>query len=81
MFTAELTDKELKLIGHPGRKRIAELLGAKEKMSLTELRAETGLPVGTMYYHLDVLKDLVVQDNERKYLLSKEGRTIYASPK
>jgi hypothetical protein len=28
MFAAELTDKELKLIGHPARKRIAELLGA-----------------------------------------------------
>jgi DNA-binding transcriptional ArsR family regulator len=79
MFAADLTDKELKLVGHPARKRIVELLGAKEKMSLTELRAETGLPVGTMYYHLDVLKDLVVQDNERKYLLSKQGRKIFTS--
>ena len=48
-------------------------------MSLTELRAETGLPVGTMYYHLDVLKDLVVQDDERKYLLSKQGRKMFTS--
>ena len=77
MFAGDQTEKELKLLGHPARKRIVELVGAKEKMSLTELRTETGLPVGTIYYHLDVLKDLVVQDNERKYLLSKQGRRVF----
>jgi len=79
MFAGDQTEKELKLLGHPARKRIVELLEAKEKMSLTELRAETGLPVGMMYYHLDVLKELVVQDNERKYLLSKQGRKVFTS--
>lgn len=79
MFTGDQTEKELKLLGHPSRKRIVELLGTKEKMSLTELRIKTGLPVGTMYYHLDVLKDLVIQDDERKYLLSKQGKKVFTS--
>ncbi|MEM3403360.1 MAG: helix-turn-helix domain-containing protein [Nitrososphaeria archaeon] len=79
MYFSDRVRKELRYLGHPARKRIIELLGSKEVVSITELRAETGLPVGTLYYHLDVLKDLIVQDEERKYHLSREGRKIYES--
>jgi DNA-binding transcriptional ArsR family regulator len=79
MFVSDLTEKEVRLVGHPARRRIVELLGEREKMSLTELRAETSLAVGTVYYHLDVLRDLVVQDVDRKYLLNKQGKKIFTS--
>lgn len=55
-----------------------ELLGTRESVAFSELRAETGLPVGTLYYHLDVLQGLVVQDSDRRYKLSKEGLRLYA---
>ncbi|MEM3424113.1 MAG: helix-turn-helix domain-containing protein [Nitrososphaeria archaeon] len=69
--------KKLRLIKHPVRKRIIELLGEKESMSFTELRNEMNLPVGTLYYHLDVLKEYILQDNDRRYFLSKDGRKLY----
>jgi hypothetical protein len=59
------------------RKRIIELLGSRERMSFTEMRSEMNLPVGTLYYHLDVLKEYVLQDEERRYYLSKDGRKLY----
>jgi len=70
---------EYRALDHPARRRIMELLGTRESISFSELRAETGLPVGTLYYHLDVLRGLVTQDSSRRYLLSKEGIKLYAS--
>lgn len=81
MFKTSVVGKEdskkLRLIKHPVRKRIIELLGEKESMSFTELKNEMNLPVGTLYYHLDVLNGYVLQDNGRRYFLSKEGRKLY----
>ena len=48
-------------------------------MGFSELRAETGLPVGTLYYHLDVLRGLVTQDPSRRYMLSREGQKLFES--
>ncbi len=69
--------KSLRIIKHPIRKRIIELLGTRENMSFTELKNEMNLPVGTLYYHLDVLRGYVLQDNERRYFLSKDGKKLY----
>jgi hypothetical protein len=70
---------EYRALDHPARRRIVELLGMKDSMAFSELRAETGLPVGTLYYHLDVLRGLVTQDEGRRYLLSKDGVKLYSS--
>ncbi|MEM3573559.1 MAG: helix-turn-helix domain-containing protein [Nitrososphaeria archaeon] len=81
MFKTSVVGKEdskkLRLIKHPVRKRIIELLGERENMSFTELRNEMNLPVGTLYYHLDVLKGYILQDDDRRYFLSKDGRKLY----
>lgn len=69
--------KKIRYLNHPVRKRIIELLGSRERMSFTEMRSEMNLPVGTLYYHLDVLKEYVLQDEERRYYLSKDGRKLY----
>ena len=69
--------KKIRYLNHPVRKRIIELLGSRGSMSFTEMRSEMNLPVGTLYYHLDVLKEYVLQDEERRYYLSKDGRKLY----
>jgi DNA-binding transcriptional ArsR family regulator len=79
MAPERLPSDEYRALGHPARRRIVELLGTRDSISFSELRAETGLPVGTLYYHLDVLRGLVTQDEGRRYLLSKEGKKVYAS--
>lgn len=69
---------EVRVMGHPVRKRLIELLGEKQSVSFSELREETGLPVGTLYYHLDVLSGLVTQDGSKKYVLTKDGIKFYS---
>jgi hypothetical protein len=69
---------EVRVMGHPVRKRLIELLGERQSISFSELREETGLPVGTLYYHLDVLSGLIAQDGAKKYVLTKEGLKFYS---
>lgn len=69
--------KKIRYLNHPVRKRIIELLGSRESMSFTEMKSEMNLPVGTLYYHLDVLKGYVLQDEDRRYYLSKDGKKLY----
>jgi len=68
---------EYRALDHPARRRIVELLGTHPSMGFSELRGETGLPVGTLYYHLDVLRGLVTQDASRRYRLSREGQRLF----
>ena len=79
MPSERLPSDEYRALDHPSRRRIVELLGTRDSMAFSELRSETGLPVGTLYYHLDVLRGLVTQDGSRRYLLSKEGIKLYSS--
>ncbi len=79
MPSERLPSDEYRALDHPSRRRIVELLGTHDSMAFSELRSETGLPVGTLYYHLDVLRGLVTQDGSRRYLLSKEGMKLYSS--
>jgi DNA-binding transcriptional ArsR family regulator len=74
-----LPSDEYRALDHPARRRIVELLGTHPSLGFSELRAETGLPVGTLYYHLDVLRGLVIQDSSRRYLLSREGVKLFES--
>lgn len=36
------------------------------------------ISVGTLYYHLDLLNQIVTQDSDKKYFLTEEGRRIFA---
>lgn len=77
MWLVKGDSKSLRILKHPVRKRIIELLGTRENMSFTELKNEMNLPVGTLYYHLDVLRGYVLQDEERRYFLSGDGKKLY----
>src|SRR2546425_2423626 len=53
------TNKIIKVLDHPARKRIIELLGARGAMPWKELAAELGMGTGALYYHLDTLEGIV----------------------
>jgi DNA-binding transcriptional ArsR family regulator len=58
-----------KLLDHPIRKEIIELLGEQEKLGFKELKEKLQINVGALYYHFDALSDLIAQDDNRKYML------------
>ena len=69
------------LLRDSARRKIIEILGEQEKIGFKELRQLLGLGVGTVYYHLDMLSDFLVQDKSRKYMLNDRGRLLYRSLK
>jgi len=69
------------LLRDPARRKIIEILGEQGRCGFKELRSSLGLGVGTVYYHLDMLSDFVVQDKSRKYILNDRGQLLYRSLK
>jgi DNA-binding transcriptional ArsR family regulator len=65
------------ILSHPMRRDIIRLLGKREVMGFTELRETLNTSVGTLYYHFDVLGNLIAQDKNRKYRLTDRGRLAY----
>lgn len=66
-----------KLLDHPVRKEIIELLGEHGRLGFKELKEKLRINVGALYYHFDVLGDLLTQDENRKYILTDLGRMAY----
>jgi DNA-binding MarR family transcriptional regulator len=60
----------------PARVRILEIIGGKGSVSFTEIKRETGLSTGSIYYHLYYLKDYVARNANRKYSLTEKGRRL-----
>ena len=69
--------KVMRIINHPVRMRIIELLAVKP-MSWKELSTEVGVKTGSLYHHLDTLEKIVTRDSERRYTLTRLGRDIFA---
>jgi len=67
------------LLRDPARRKIVEILGDQGKIGFKDLRSSLGLGVGTVYYHLDMLSDFLVQDKSRKYMLNDRGKLLYKS--
>jgi len=68
------TAKFYEAFSHPIRKRIVDLIEKNGRIGFRDLKKELKVSVGTLYYHLDALGDLVGQDAERKYILTDKGR-------
>ncbi|HUI00928.1 MAG TPA: winged helix-turn-helix domain-containing protein [Nitrososphaerales archaeon] len=68
--------KVMRIVNHPVRMRIIELLAAKP-LSWKELSSELGVKTGSLYHHLDTLERIVTRDSERRYTLTKLGREIF----
>ena len=69
--------KVMRIINHPIRMRIIELLALKA-MSWKELSNELGVRTGSLYHHLDTLERIVTRDSQRRYTLTPLGKEIYA---
>ncbi|MCP8307483.1 MAG: ArsR family transcriptional regulator [archaeon] len=72
MKNSELSD----ITASPARVRILEIIGGKGSVSFTEIKRETGLSTGSIYYHLSYLKDYVARDANRRYILTEKGRRL-----
>jgi hypothetical protein len=70
--------KLAKVIDHPIRARIIDLLGEKGPLGWKELSTELGVKTGALYHHLDTLEGLVERDSSKKYALTKSGRIVYS---
>ncbi len=66
-----------KVIDHPIRSRIIELLGERGPLGWKELSAAVGVRTGALYHHLDTLEGLVERDSSKRYALTKSGRIVY----
>jgi len=73
----EGTDEIYKAINHPLRRRILYIIKERGTVSFSELIEEMQLEVGTFYYHLDLLKPLIMQTAERHYQLSSTGMDVF----
>jgi hypothetical protein len=66
-----------KVLSNPHRRRIIEMIGPEGKTSFTELRKDLGMSVGALYHHIDALGDLITQDYQHKYVLTRQGKQVY----
>lgn len=66
-----------KVLDHPVRRRIIELLGSRGPLSWKELSSEVGVGTGALYYHIDTLEGIVSKDKAKKYALTKPGKEIF----
>lgn len=62
------------VLGHPIRRRMVEMLGEGGHVGFSDFKSALNASVGTLYYHLDMLGDLITQDEKRKYVLTEQGR-------
>ncbi len=67
-----------KVIDHPIRARIIELLGERGPLGWKELSSEIGVKTGALYHHLDTLEGLVGRDPSKKYFLTDRGRIVFS---
>ena len=65
-----------KILSHETRRKIITLLGESKVATFTELSKIEPKP-GKLYYHLNLLKDLITQDERGTYRLTAEGYQVY----
>lgn len=74
---AENEERFYYALDHEIRRSIIRLIGENEKGSFTQFKKELGVSTGTLYHHLDVLKELIAQNKQRKYILTPLGKHAY----
>lgn len=74
----EETERLAKILDHPARAKIIELLGEGGPLGWKELSSGVGVKTGALYHHLDALEGLVSRDETKKYSLTKSGRVVHS---
>ena len=66
------------ILKSPVRREIISLLYTRGELSATQLKLMLNVSYGTLYYHLDFLKPLIVQVRRGRYRLSESGVKVAA---
>jgi uncharacterized RDD family membrane protein YckC len=66
-----------KILSHPTRAKIIELLYEKVEQSYTELLHTLGIDTGQLNFHLKSMADLTETTEEGTYILSEKGKLAY----
>jgi hypothetical protein len=61
------------------RQKLLELIGKKGPITIKELKQETEMSTGSLYHHLSKLNEYVVQDEQKRYLLSAKGQEAFST--
>ncbi|HUU76755.1 MAG TPA: hypothetical protein VMX55_00315 [candidate division Zixibacteria bacterium] len=64
-------------LGSQIRREILTFVNDYNKVGFLELRKKFGLKVGSLYHQLNSMKELIVQDDNKKYFLSDLGKVAY----
>lgn len=62
-------------LANPVRRRIIQILRERGRAGFKELHDSLKISVGALYHHLDTLEGVILQDKEKKYLLSDQARS------
>ena len=62
-----------RILKSPVRREIISLLYTRGELSATQLKLLLNVSYGTLYYHLDFLKPLIIQVRRGRYRLSEKG--------
>ncbi|MHA1672949.1 MAG: winged helix-turn-helix domain-containing protein [Promethearchaeota archaeon] len=64
-------------LGHEVRRNIIKIIGNQGFVGFSVMKKQLRVSTGTIYHHLDVLKDLITQDEQKKYHLSPLGKHAF----
>lgn len=64
-------------LSHEIRRKIINIIGDEENTSFTKLKEVLEYSTGTIYHHLEVLRELVYQKKNKKYYLTSLGTHAY----
>jgi hypothetical protein len=66
-------------LNHEMRRQMIKIIGTNGECSFTTFKRTLKTSTGTLYHHLDVLKDLVTQNENRRYILTPLGKHAFSS--
>jgi len=61
------------------RQKLLEIIADKGPVTIKELKQETGMSTGSLYHHLSKLSEYLMQDQQKRYMLSEKGRELFAT--
>lgn len=68
-------DEVFSILSHPLRRKILRSMYHKNSITFTEM-SDWGVKTGTLYFHLRELAPLIQQNDDKKYSLTKSGKTL-----
>nr|WP_147662891.1 winged helix-turn-helix domain-containing protein [Candidatus Prometheoarchaeum syntrophicum]QEE15997.1 hypothetical protein DSAG12_01825 [Candidatus Prometheoarchaeum syntrophicum] len=64
-------------LGHEIRRKILKIIGDNGISSFSHFKKQIQSSTGTIYHHLEVMKELIIQDKKKKYHLTNLGEHAY----